>query len=143
MKFTQTSSQTATSSNMYNLTNEQLLAGREHLVNSFVNLMSHGNRDTMYWLGTQTDLIEIVYLIYRLRVVRNQEGNPCTFHSLVRQACALLHMPMPYNPSCIAQRAISRKGIKTATMVERYAWKKCVAGVENPLKEEIREKETV
>ncbi len=141
MDFTHSNSGNAQGGNPYNLTNEQLMAGRQHLVKSFIHLMSCGDRDSLYWLGTQTDLIEIIYLIYTLRIMRNAAGQPCSFRYLVRRACAVLHTPEPYNPSTVAQRAIARKGIKQATMVERYAWQKCVAGIENPLKEEIREKE--
>ena len=126
MKFTHRNSGSAQGGNPRNLTNEQLMAGRRHLVES------------LYWLGTQTDLIEIVYLIYTLRIMRDAEGHPCTLGYLVRRACAVLHTPAPCNPSTVVQRALSRKGIRQTTMVERYAWQKCVAGIENPLKEEVR-----
>jgi hypothetical protein len=138
MNFTHTNTQEAQSGNPYNLTKEQLLEGRQHLLESFVRLLSCHHNHQLYWLGTQTDLIEIVYLVYTLRIMRRASGQPCSFSYLVRRACAVLHTPEPYNPSTVAQRAIHRKGIRQALMVERYAWQKCVAGIENPLYEEIR-----
>lgn len=140
MKFTHRNSGSAQGDNPRNLTNEQLMTGRQHLVESFIKLMSCGDEDSLYWLGTQTDLIEIVYLIYTLRIMRDGEGHPCTLGYLVRRACAVLHTPAPCNPSTVVQRALSRKGIRQTTMVERYAWQKCVAGIENPLEEEVRGK---
>lgn len=122
----------------HSMTPQQLAAGRQHMVEAFLRVMSCGDTDSLYWLGTQTDLIEIVYLIFTLRIMHHADGRPCSFGYLTRRACAVLHTPAPANPSMVAQKALSRKGVRQSTMAERYAWKKCVMGIEEPLAEEIR-----
>ena len=129
---------TAQSGTLHNVTSEQLAMGRQHMVESFIRVMSCGDADSLYWQGTQTDLIEIIYLIYTLRIMRYADGRPCSFGYLTRRACAVLHTPAPSNPSAVAQKAMCRKGVRQNTMAERYAWQKCVMGIENPLEQEIR-----
>lgn len=119
------------------VTEEQVRMGREHMIGAFLSVMASGNTDSLYWTGTQTDLIEIVYSIYNMHIMHHDDGTPCQFAWLVRRACAVLHMPEPVNPSVVAAKALRRKGVKQMTMAERYAWQKYVAGVDNPLRMEI------
>ena len=35
--------------------------------------------DHAQWIGTKTDLIEIVHYVYEAQIIRTQEGEPATF----------------------------------------------------------------
>lgn len=120
------------------VTDEQVAMARRHMTAAFIDVMAHPSSNNLYWMGTQTDLVEIVYTIWTMGIMHHADGTPCRLAWLVRRACAVLHTPEPANPSMVAKKALRRKGVRQMTMTERYAWQKYVAGIESPLGLEIK-----
>lgn len=120
------------------VTAEQKAMGRRHLEDAFVRLLSFSDKDNLYWIGTQTDFVEMVYMVYLGGRVRDKSGEPIPLYLLVQRACALLHMCVPANIYQVAARAMKRKGVRSHTFAERYSWQKYVNGVDNPLTCEIK-----
>lgn len=119
------------------VTPEQLAAGRRHLEATFLRLISTPDRDGLYWVGLQTDLLEVVYMVFVDQVVRDEAGTPMTLKCLVDRAFAVLHLYRPHNPYSLIARARRRKGIRRQTMLERYCWQKYVRGIDSPLDSEV------
>ncbi|MGM9704378.1 MAG: hypothetical protein ACI3YB_00115 [Prevotella sp.] len=117
---------------------EQREQGLRHMEEAFVRLLDHSDKDNLYWIGSQTDLVEMVYEVYAHGRVRDASGEPLSLHRLVLRTCALLHMYVPTNIYQVASRARRRKGVKSHTFIERYAWQRYVNGVDNPLTCEIK-----
>lgn len=120
------------------LTDEQRRQGRKIMENIFVGLLCADDGERMNWTGTQTDLVELAYVAYLGGVVREGDGSPATFASLVRRIFRKLNAREPYNLYNMAARARRRKGMRRHTLTERFCWQKFVAGVDNPLSEEIK-----
>lgn len=119
------------------VTDEQMAAGRRSLGESFVRLLSSRYDDNLYWVGLQTDLLEVVRIVFDDGLVRDPVGVPLPLLHLVRHSCAVFHQYMPRNPYSLMQRARRRKGIRRQTMLERYCWRKYVQGVADPLADEV------
>ncbi len=100
--------------NPHNLTNlEQLMAGRRHLVESFIKLMSCGDEDSLYWLGTQTDLIEHRISHLHARSMRGTaEGHPAEATSCDEHApCCTRrhHQPLNGGAEALNRKASGRR----------------------------------
>ncbi len=119
------------------VTDEQMATGRRELGESFVRLLSSRYDDNLYWVGLQTDLLEVVRIVFDDGLVRDRAGVPLPLLHLVRHSCAVLHQYMPRNPYSLMQRARRRKGVRRQTMLERYCWRKYVQGVPDPLADEV------
>ena len=119
------------------VTDEQMAAGRRALGESFVRLLSSRYDDNLYWVGLQTDLLEVVRIVFDDGLVRDRSGVPLPLLHLVRHSCAVLHQYMPRNPYSLMQRARRRKGVRRQTMLERYCWRKYVQGIADPLADEV------
>lgn len=119
------------------VTPEQLAAGRKHLEEVFVKMLGIREDENKYWVGFQTDLVELVRLAWEAQLVRNADGTPASMAALVSKVFAALHMVEPANPYSVVARARRRKGVFRQTLLERYCWLKYVKGVENPLDQEI------
>ncbi len=119
------------------VTDEQMASGRRELGESFVRLLSSRYDDNLYWVGLQTDLLEVVRIVFDDGLVHDRTGAPLPLLHLVRHSCAVFHQYMPRNPYSLMQRARRRKGLRRQTMLERYCWRKYVQGVADPLADEV------
>lgn len=120
------------------LTDEQLTAGRKAMENAFVALLDIDEKENIYWMGSQTDLVELARVAYEGGIVRDRWGSPVPFAKLVKAVCAKLHTVAPYNPYNAAALALRRKGVRRSTLLERFCWLKYVAGQDNPLSMELQ-----
>ena len=62
----------------------------------------------LLWDGTQTDLMEIVYMIYLTGKVKNQKGR-ATISDITTVVFQLFNMPIPKNPTKIIDNLKHRK----------------------------------
>lgn len=117
---------------------EQLVEGRKIMENTFVRLITAPADKQSRWVGTQSDLMELVYMAYESGAVRDKCGCPLSMAKLAGRACRRLHVKPPYNCYHAAARARQRKGVRRHTLVERFCWLKYVAGVDDPLSGELQ-----
>jgi hypothetical protein len=104
------------------LTAEELHEGEERLMHDFTRLLELLPSDNVRWTGSQTDLMELVYTAYLRGVVCDAEGYPASLKTLTCEICRCLHVAVPYNPSSMGRYAVSRKGIRRNTLLQRYTW---------------------
>jgi len=104
------------------LTAEELHEGEERLMHDFTHLLQLQPGDNVRWTGSQTDLMELVYTAYLRGVVRDAEGYPASLKMLTREICRCLHVAVPDNPSSVGRYAVSRKGVRRNTLLQRYTW---------------------
>ena len=65
------------------LTREQMEEGKRRMVQIATQWFKLKEEDHAQWIGTKTDLIEIVHYVYEAQVIRTKEGEPATFRQLV------------------------------------------------------------
>ena len=53
------------------------------------------------WAGTQTDLMEVVYMIYLTGMLKNQKGRTATISEVTTVVFQMFNMPVPKNPTKI------------------------------------------
>lgn len=93
---------------------------KQHLCNSLLQLVKHTSPQKCKWIGSNTDLMELVYEVYQLGVVFTTQGNPFSLKALTHLFYTFFNLKTPRNPSALAQRAKNRKGIKKISFIERY-----------------------
>lgn len=94
--------------------------------------------DHAQWIGTKTDLIEIVHYVYEAQIIRTKEGEPATFRQLVWVFFDRLHAH--YNANTLyrlSYMAESRKGMYMPTMLWRFCWLMFERGISNPLANKV------
>ena len=65
------------------LTREQMEEGKRRMVQIATQWFKLKEEDHAQWIGTKTDLIEIVHYVYEAQIIRTKEGEPATFRQLV------------------------------------------------------------
>ena len=63
----------------------------------------------LFWDGTQTDLMEIVYMLYLSGKLKNREGHKATIGEITTVVFQLFNMPIPKNPTKIIDNLKHRK----------------------------------
>ena len=112
---------------------QRLTQARQHLIKAFAPLLSAQHTGKQRWIGTKTDLLEMVHLAYTFSYVRDDQGRPATFLWMVQRACANFLLSMPRNPSAFVGKAMQRKNTKQAPLLERYCHLLYEQGVNEPL----------
>lgn len=115
---------TNTMNNLHNttLTKERLNEAKKHLINAFLPLLDLSPNQQTRWMGTKTDLLEMTHLIYETGEIKDEMGRPATFLWLVRRVCNNLHVSVPCNPNTLVSKAMQRKNVQQAPLLERYGW---------------------
>ena len=93
---------------------QRLTQARQHLIKAFAPLLSTQHNGKQRWIGTKTDLLEMVHL-------------------MVQRACDNFLLSMPRNPSAFVGKAMQRKNTKQAPLLERYCHLLYEQGVNEPL----------
>lgn len=119
------------------VTDDQRRKGRTEMAQRLMTLLNVRDRDNYYWVGSQTDLVELAYDAWLEGLVRDTAGNPVSFLVIARRVCAKLHMPLPSNVYVAARRARNRKGIRHNTLLDRYCYLRFVRGKADPIGEEL------
>lgn len=116
------------------LTRQQMEEGKRRLVARAVTWLEFPEEARAYWIGTKTDLLEIVRYVWELQAVRTTEGVPASFRWLVLVFFTRLNVEIDLR-SCYAltQKATSRKGLYMPTMLWRYCWRMFLAHNPDPL----------
>ena len=57
---------------------QRLTQARQHLIKAFAPLLSTQHTGKQRWIGTKTDLLEMVHLAYTFSYVRDDQGRPAT-----------------------------------------------------------------
>ena len=112
---------------------QRLTQARQHLIKAFAPLLSTQHTGKQRWIGTKTDLLEMVHLAYTFSYVRDDQGRPATFLWMAQRACAKFLLSMPRNPSAFVGKAMQRKNTKQAPLLERYCHLLYEQGVNEPL----------
>ena len=112
---------------------QRLTQARQHLIHAFAPLLSAQHAGNQRWIGTKTDLLEMVHLAYTSAYVRDDQGRPATFLWMVQRACANFLLSMPRNPSAFVGKAMQRTNTKQAPLLERYCHLLYEQGVNEPL----------
>ncbi len=120
------------------LTREQCLRARELMSKQFCDLLSHSPSENLYWLLSKTDLIDLAYEVYLTQSLKDTSGRPYDFKSIVKRACAVLHVPEPCNPYSMAFNARNRKGVRQKSFFSRFCWKMYTMKSSNPLHAAVR-----
>lgn len=118
-------------------TKEQERKAMKQMVQEFFGRLQTNDNDDFYWVGTQVDLMEMIYIIWQQDIVRDGFGCPSSLKALTRIFCDRLHMPEPYNLYAAARRARQRKGVNIGTLLNRYCWMIYVKKEPHPLNDEI------
>lgn len=72
------------------------------------------------WVGSRSDLFEMVHLVYRSVNLTNARGEPLARRVVLEALCRRLGLRMPANPSAVTARACQSKGVRRNTLWERY-----------------------
>lgn len=116
---------------------EQLTYVKRRLMGALLPL-AHPNSGKKYrWCGSSTDLIELIYLIYREQLLTDKHGYPLPLKALTTLFCTRLQVHIPHNPTQTALRAQARKGYKRASLIERYRRLMFDEGCTAPLQHEL------
>lgn len=83
-------------------------------------IMKRGQTEKLYWKAPVIDLMEALYYVYEEGELTDEYGQPLSFLALVRSCSKLLHVKLPANPYCMAQRGKQRKGVKHQNFMTRY-----------------------
>lgn len=120
------------------LTREQMEEGKRRMVQIATQWFKLKEEDHAQWIGTKTDLIEIVHYVYEAQIIRTKEGEPATFRQLVWVFFDRLHAH--YNANTLyrlSYMAESRKGMYMPTMLWRFCWLMFERGISNPLANKV------
>lgn len=117
-------------------TDPQLKEAKRRMVGEFFNRLK-ADDDSLYWTGTQRDLMELVHIVWRSDIVRGGYGEIPTLKELTKKLFDSVHMPVPSNPYQVAYKAAQRKGVRGTTMLNRYCWRYYIAKRKYPLGDEI------
>lgn len=107
--------------NNLNKTEANMLNSNAHMGQAFMKLLTHTPDDNLRWKGTNTDLIEMIHVVYEAELVRDSNGCLASFTSLVRRVFSLMHIKVPANPHAYLNKAHCRKGIRQLPFAQRYA----------------------
>ena len=117
------------------VTRELLSEALPLLEQEFATLLR--SKGLFLWRGSTTDLMELVYHIYANGNFRDESGYPVSLIALATHTCRFFGVSLPDNPYALAIRAKNRKGVKCPSMLYRYAFLRCIIGVNNPLQHHI------
>ena len=121
------------------VTADQLAAARRLLVGRAVAWLAISDKAEAQWMGSKTDLIEIVRYVYEAQVVRTPDGRPLSFLRLAVLYFAKLHTFFCKESFyCLYRQAMRRKGLCMPTMLWRFAWRMNVDRTTDPLAGLIR-----
>lgn len=104
------------------LTKEQRREALGIMARQFKELLERPDRDNLYWMGTKTDLVDLVHEVYMTESIVDGQGRPFGFVRILERACAVLHVVMPCNPYSMAFNARNRKGVRQTSMFSRFCW---------------------
>ncbi len=122
------------------LSKEQRTSARRLMVEQLAELLRHSPRESLYWMETKVDLMELVHDAFMTDMVTDDRGRPMSFMDIVKRACAVLHTPVPYNPYCTVYRARERKGVRQNSFFSRYCWMLYKSKIGNPLSRMVEKK---
>lgn len=120
------------------LTKEQRREALELMTRQFKELLERPDSDNLYWMGTKTDLVDLVHEVYMTERMVDRQGRPFGFARILERACAVLHVVMPCNPYSMAFNARNRKGVRQTTMFSRFCWMVYSRKASHPLKEMVK-----
>lgn len=121
------------------VTADQLAAARRLLVERAVAWLGISDKAEAQWMGSKTDLVEIVRYVYEAQVVRTPDGRPLSFLRLAVLYFAKLHTFFCKESFyCLYRQAMRRKGLCMPTMLWRFAWRMSVDRTTDPLAGLIR-----
>lgn len=110
----------------------RLMAGQ------FTEILERSRGGNIYWTGTKTDLVELIYEVFTAGSLTDSQGRPCSFVAMVAKACSILHVTPPANPYSLIQKARLRKGIRQQSFFSRYCYMLLRKRKHNPLHEMLR-----
>lgn len=118
------------------ITREQMEEGKRRMVQIAVSWLQYKEEDRALWIGSRTDLIEIVHYVYEAQVVRTNSGVPASFRRLVWVFSERLHAKYNHG-TCyhLDRNAMRRKGMYMPTMLWRFCWRMFLGNNPNPLKD--------
>ena len=119
------------------LSKEMIRQLEKQLASEVGELLKCNESDNLRWKGTQSDLIEALYVAFTTFSLHDDEGQGLSFIHIVRSVCNIVHMPIPRNPYELASRSRRRKGVRRLTYMERYAYKMMMQPDERPLWRQI------
>lgn len=93
----------------------------ERMTEHFGRLLRTPLREGLLWSGTMTDLVEAAHIVWLTGRFVGKDGRPMTFRELLTRACRVLHRRMPYNAHALLAQAARRKGVRSCSVLERYA----------------------
>lgn len=118
-------------------TEDELREGRRRVIGRIIDLMrelvSVKGEYGREWHGTSMDLLELIHVAWFYGNFTNDRGRNITFRDMARKVCRTLHFPCPANPYTVAELAKSRKGIYSASVIERYTLLNVRYGIRNPM----------
>ena len=121
------------------VTAAQLAAARRLLVERAVAWLAISDRAEAQWMGSKTDLVEIIRYVYEAQLVRTPDGRPLSFRRLAVLYFAKLHTYFaPESFYCLHRQAMRRKGVCMPTMLWRFAWRMNADRAADPLAGLIR-----
>lgn len=99
---------------------ERLRKAKVRLTEEVSELMGRNADEQLRWTASKVDLMEALYYAYEQGTIRDDEGVPVPFRTMVAQCCQVLHVGAPSNPYEMANRGRLRKGVKHRNFMERY-----------------------
>ena len=89
-------------------------------VTETVRMMMEHKEGEMQWVGTKTDLLELIHEAWMQAEIYEPDGNQARFSYLVREVFGRLQMTVPRNPSVHVSRSMQKKGVFARSIVERW-----------------------
>lgn len=93
----------------------------ERMTEHFARLLRTPLQEGLLWSGTMTDLVESTHIVWLTGRFTAADGRPISFRELLARACRVLHRHMPSNAHAFLAQAARRKGVRSCSVLRRYA----------------------
>lgn len=89
-------------------------------VTETVRMMMEHKEGEMQWVGTKTDLLEMIHIAWMQAEIYEPDGNQARFSYLVREIFGRLQIEVPRNPSVHVSRSMQKKGVFARSIEDRW-----------------------
>lgn len=90
---------------------------KDAMKNTFVRLMQLKTANEVRWLGTTTDLVELVHIMWYDGLTINQHGKLLNFSTSVNLLCLLLGVKPPRKPNTVMNNVRNRRRYESQLLV--------------------------
>ncbi len=113
-------------------TSEQRRDALALLKQEFIGLFT-GKQTPLKWMGTRTQLFEMIYLVYVEDMILTDDGRPLSLTALASLTCLRFGERLTANPCAYIYKSRARKGTRSRTFFDSYCLYFC-EGLAEPLR---------